>query len=199
MPARLTRRSRPCSAHLGRLGLAVYRATAATHDNARPTAPPAVGGRDLIEAMVVTAGMMALVGGRTGRRAALNGIAALAIDSAAVNIVGKLWFRRQRPDRGRRSGVASRPDADLSRSRRDMRHPASPSPRRSARSHPASRCQSGCWRRSWPTHECIPVCTIPATSSPARSIGSSIGEAVGLGARRICGSATAAIATRIES
>jgi undecaprenyl-diphosphatase len=41
---------------------------------------------------------MAVVGGRTGRRAALTGTVALAIDSMAVNLAGKLSFRRERPD-----------------------------------------------------------------------------------------------------
>jgi undecaprenyl-diphosphatase len=44
------------------------------------------------------AGAMAVVGGREGRRAALVGVAALAVDSAAVNVVGKLAVRRVRPD-----------------------------------------------------------------------------------------------------
>ncbi|HEX2355040.1 MAG TPA: phosphatase PAP2 family protein [Micromonosporaceae bacterium] len=42
---------------------------------------------------------MAAVGGREGRRAACAGVAALAIDSAVVNIGFKLAAHRQRPDR----------------------------------------------------------------------------------------------------
>jgi membrane-associated phospholipid phosphatase len=37
-------------------------------------------------------------GGKTGRRAALTGIAAVALDSVVVNLVGKMWFRRRRPN-----------------------------------------------------------------------------------------------------
>jgi undecaprenyl-diphosphatase len=84
---------------LGRLDLAVYRAVAAT-----PT--PALDEPLRRLSQVATrsklwlgiAGAMAVVGGREGRRAALVGVAALAVDSAAVNIVGKLAVRRMRPD-----------------------------------------------------------------------------------------------------
>jgi membrane-associated phospholipid phosphatase len=84
---------------LGRLDLAVYRAVAAT-----PT--PALDEPLRRLSRVATrsklwlgiAGAMAVVGGREGRRAALVGVAALAVDSAAVNIVGKLAVRRMRPD-----------------------------------------------------------------------------------------------------
>ncbi|MGZ4155479.1 MAG: phosphatase PAP2 family protein [Actinomycetota bacterium] len=84
---------------LGRLDLAVYRAVAATPT---PTLDEPL--RRLSEVAtrsklwVGIAGAMAVVGGREGRRAALVGVAALAIDSAAVNIVGKLAVRRMRPD-----------------------------------------------------------------------------------------------------
>ncbi|MGZ4137867.1 MAG: phosphatase PAP2 family protein [Actinomycetota bacterium] len=84
---------------LGRLDLAVYRAVAATPT---PTLDEPL--RRLSEVAtrsklwVGIAGAMAVVGGREGRRAALVGVAALAVDSAAVNIVGKLAVRRMRPD-----------------------------------------------------------------------------------------------------
>ena len=45
------------------------------------------------------AGVMALVGGRTGRRAAVNGVASIAIASATANLVGKQLTSRHRPDR----------------------------------------------------------------------------------------------------
>lgn len=45
------------------------------------------------------AGVMALVGGRTGRRAALNGIASIGLASASVNLGFKHLARRTRPDR----------------------------------------------------------------------------------------------------
>lgn len=45
------------------------------------------------------AGGMALVGGRTGRRAAVNGVASIALASATANLVGKRVTSRHRPDR----------------------------------------------------------------------------------------------------
>ena len=143
---------------------------------------------------------MALVGGRTGRRAALNGIAALAIDSAAVNIVGKLWFRRQRPDpvgAGVPGGVASRC--------RPLSFPSGHAASGFAFAEAVGEVAPGI---------AMPIRLLAALVAYSRVhtgvhypgdviagalIGSSIGEAVGLGARRIRGPATAAIATRIES
>jgi undecaprenyl-diphosphatase len=46
-----------------------------------------------------TAGVLAAVGGPTGRRAALNGVAAIAVASASVNLGFKQLARRRRPDR----------------------------------------------------------------------------------------------------
>ncbi len=45
------------------------------------------------------AGVMAVVGGRTGRRAAMNGVASIALASATANLVGKRVTNRSRPDR----------------------------------------------------------------------------------------------------
>lgn len=45
------------------------------------------------------AGALALVGGRTGRRAAVNGVASVALASATANLVGKQVTNRRRPDR----------------------------------------------------------------------------------------------------
>lgn len=84
---------------LGRLDLAVYRAIASTPT---PTLDEPL--RRLSDVATRSklwlgiAGAMALVGGKTGRRAALNGIAAVAVDSAVVNLAGKMWFRRRRPN-----------------------------------------------------------------------------------------------------
>jgi len=84
---------------LGGLDLAVYRAIAATPT---PTLDEPL--RRLSEVAsrsklwLGIAATMAMVGGRTGRRAALTGVAALAINSAAVNLVAKLSIRRGRPD-----------------------------------------------------------------------------------------------------
>jgi membrane-associated phospholipid phosphatase len=84
---------------LGRLDLAVYRAVAAT-----PTPTLDASLRRLSDVAtrsklwIGIAGAMAVLGGKSGRRAAATGVAAIAVDSAVVNIVGKLAFRRSRPD-----------------------------------------------------------------------------------------------------
>jgi undecaprenyl-diphosphatase len=46
-----------------------------------------------------TAAALALVGGRQGRRAAVDGMASIALASAVVNVVLKPLGRRRRPDR----------------------------------------------------------------------------------------------------
>jgi undecaprenyl-diphosphatase len=46
-----------------------------------------------------TAAVLALVGGATGRRAAVNGAASIALASATANLVGKQVTNRRRPDR----------------------------------------------------------------------------------------------------
>jgi hypothetical protein len=84
---------------LGRLDLAVYRAIAAT-----PTPMLDEPLRRLSEIATRSklwlgvAAVIAVVGGPKGRRAALTGTAALAINSAAVDLAAKLWIRRGRPD-----------------------------------------------------------------------------------------------------
>jgi membrane-associated phospholipid phosphatase len=48
---------------------------------------------------VASAAAIALVGGRSGRRAAVQGLASVAVTSALVNLPMKQIGRRQRPDR----------------------------------------------------------------------------------------------------
>jgi len=48
---------------------------------------------------LAAAGVVALTGGRRGRRGALYGLAALGTTSVAVNLVAKPFGRRHRPDR----------------------------------------------------------------------------------------------------
>jgi membrane-associated phospholipid phosphatase len=48
---------------------------------------------------IILAMVIALVGGRRGRRAALIGVAALGVNAVVVNIVVKLGVNRPRPDR----------------------------------------------------------------------------------------------------
>jgi membrane-associated phospholipid phosphatase len=171
---------------LGRLDLAVYRAIAAT-----PT--PTLDGplRQLSDAAtrwklwLGIAGVMALVGGRGGRRAAVNGVAALAVDSAVVNLAGKQWFRRRRPD----PAGAGVPD------RRRVRMPTSAS-------FPSGHSASG-FAFAEAVGEVAPGVAMalrllaavvgysrvhtgahyPGDVLAGALLGSSIGEAVGLGAR----------------
>jgi undecaprenyl-diphosphatase len=48
---------------------------------------------------IASAGVIALLGGRSGRRAAAEGLTSVAVTSAVVNVVVKRVGRRQRPDR----------------------------------------------------------------------------------------------------
>jgi undecaprenyl-diphosphatase len=50
---------------------------------------------------MASAAALALVGGRSGRRAAVQGLASVAVTSAIVNLAVKRVGRRQRPDRAR--------------------------------------------------------------------------------------------------
>lgn len=92
-----------------RLDLAVYRAVAAT-----PT--PQIDGalRHLSQAAnhsrlsMAAAAAMALAGGARGRRAAVVGLASVAVTSASANLVAKLASRRSRPDRAAGGVVAER-------------------------------------------------------------------------------------------
>lgn len=54
------------------------------------------------------AGGLALVGGRSGRRAAAQGLVSIAVTSAVVNIVAKRVGRRQRPERPLQQAAARR-------------------------------------------------------------------------------------------
>jgi undecaprenyl-diphosphatase len=173
---------------LGHLDLAVYRAIAATPT---PTLDQPL--RRLSDVATRSklwlgiAGAMALVGGKAGRRAALNGIAAVAVDSAVVNLVAKLWFRRRRPN----PAAAGVPD------RRRVKMPASAS-------FPSGHAASG-FAFAEAVGEVAPGIALPLRLLAAvvaysrvhtgvhypgdvivgALVGSSIGEAVGLGARWI--------------
>ena len=87
-------------AEVNNLDLAVYAAIAAT-----PT--PSLDGvfRRLAQAAdnsklwIASAAALATIGGPVGRRAAVNGLASVAVTSAVVNLVLKPLGRRHRPDR----------------------------------------------------------------------------------------------------
>lgn len=66
---------------------------------------------------VGVAGALAAFGGRRGRRAAVDGLVAIAVASAVVNLGAKQVARRRRPDR----------DAAVVRSERHVRMPGSTS------------------------------------------------------------------------
>jgi membrane-associated phospholipid phosphatase len=84
---------------LGRLDLSVYRAIAATPT---PTLDQPLRRLSAIatrsKLWLGIAAVMVVFGGQRGRRAALTGVAALAIDSGVVNLAGKWSFHRGRPD-----------------------------------------------------------------------------------------------------
>ena len=87
-------------AQLVSLDLAVYRAVATTEtpdldrDLARLSRAA-----DNSKLWLAAAGAIALLGGARGRRAAVNGLAALGATSAIVNLVAKPLGGRRRPDR----------------------------------------------------------------------------------------------------
>lgn len=173
---------------LGRLDLAVYRAIASTPT---PTLDQPLRRLSVIAARsklwLGMAAVMAVVGGPKGRRAALTGTAALAINSAAVNLAAKLWIRRGRPD----PAAAGVPEA------RRVEMPLSPT-------FPSGHAASG-FAFAEPVAETMPGIALPLrllAAAVAYSrvhtgvhypgdviagslIGSSIGEAVALVARGI--------------
>ena len=85
---------------LGQLDLAVYRAIAITPT---PTLDEPMRRlsrfADHSKLWIGAAAMLAMVGGRTGRRVAATGVAALALNSVIVNLPLKRAAQRARPDR----------------------------------------------------------------------------------------------------
>ena len=88
------------SGELSRLDTAVYAAIARTRT---PALDQALGrlsrAADFSKLWLGSASALAVFGGKQDRRAAVNGIASLALTSAAVNAVLKPLWRRRRPDR----------------------------------------------------------------------------------------------------
>jgi len=101
---------------IGRLDMAVYAAVAAT-----PTPGLDRHFRRLSRAAdhsklwIGSAAVLATAGGRPGQRAAVNGLASIAVSSAVVNLLLKPLSRRRRPDRRPRE-VASFRDVPMPRS-----------------------------------------------------------------------------------
>jgi undecaprenyl-diphosphatase len=83
-----------------RLDLAVYAAVARTPTPTLDAAASKLSSAaDYSRLSLASAALLALAGGRTGRRAAAHGLAALGVTSAVVNIAVKPLARRRRPDR----------------------------------------------------------------------------------------------------
>jgi undecaprenyl-diphosphatase len=92
---------RRCVEEVGRLDLACYAAIASTPT---PTLDRAMAqlsrAADYSRLSLTASGVLALVGGRSGRRAAVSGLSSVAVTSAVVNVLVKPLARRRRPDRG---------------------------------------------------------------------------------------------------
>jgi undecaprenyl-diphosphatase len=91
---------RAVSGELSRIDTAVYAAIARTRT---PVLDQALGrlsrAADFSKLWLGSGSALAVFGGKQDRRAAVNGIASLALTSAAVNAVLKPLWRRRRPDR----------------------------------------------------------------------------------------------------
>ena len=111
------------------------------------------------------AAALAVLGGRRGRRAALEGVLAIGVTSATVNLGMKPFAQRERPDRAGtpclrlavyrcRNPIPSRPATRRRRSR---------SPTRSAGTCRSWPCRSGCWRAASPIRESTSACITRVT------------------------------------
>jgi len=87
-------------ADLERIDLAVYAAIARTPTPRLDRAMGALSrAADHSKISLGVAGAMTLLGGRTGRRAAVSGLASIAVTAIVINGPMKLGVRRPRPDR----------------------------------------------------------------------------------------------------
>jgi undecaprenyl-diphosphatase len=85
---------------LGAVDRAVYEAVAQTPTGALDLPVRRLSGAaDKSRIWLAIAAVVAVTGGRRGRRAALEGVAAIAVTSATVNLGLKPIARRRRPDR----------------------------------------------------------------------------------------------------
>src|SRR6185437_4556319 len=83
-----------------RLDLAVYAAVARTPTPALDAAMSRLShAADYSKLSLSAAALLALVGGRSGRRAAASGLSAIAVTATIVNVAVKPLGRRRRPDR----------------------------------------------------------------------------------------------------
>lgn len=87
-------------ARLHRLDVAAYQALTARSSPSLDRGLAVVSeAANLSKPWIATAGALALLGGRRGRRAALYGIASVTVASAVVNLAIKPLWARRRPDR----------------------------------------------------------------------------------------------------
>ena len=99
-----------------RLDLAIYAAIARTPTPALDDAMSRLShAADYSRLWLASAGLLALAGGRTGRRAAADGLVSVAVTSGVVNAAVKPLARRRRTGSARRRGPgrAACADADL--------------------------------------------------------------------------------------
>ena len=117
-PASLEGPARPAPAWLAdlkRLDLAVYEAIAGTSTPALDAGLSRLSrAADYSRLSLAAASLLAVGGGRTGRRAAASGLASLAVTATAVNAGLKLLARRPRPSA---DGVAGARRVPMPRSR----------------------------------------------------------------------------------
>ena len=151
---------------LGAVDQAVYAAVADT-----PTAVLDEPVRRLSEAAnrsrlwLGIAAAIALFGGRRGRRAAVEGVVAIGVTSATVNLGLKPIANRRRPDRLDPDLPTARnvPMPKSSSFRPDTQRRRSRSPTPSADNCRAWPSRWDCWRAGSPTRESTPACTIRVT------------------------------------
>ena len=108
---------------------------------------------------------VALAGGARGRRAALEGVVAIGVTSAVVNLGVKPIARRRRPDRDHPARFEDRhvPCPGRGRSPRGTPPRRSPSPTPSAATCRPWPCRSACWPPPSPTPGSTPASTTRAT------------------------------------
>ncbi len=83
-----------------RLDLAIYAAIARTPTPALDVAMSRLSqSANYSRLSLASAGLIAVAGGTTGRRAAVQGLASLGVTAAVVNVIVKPLARRRRPDR----------------------------------------------------------------------------------------------------
>ena len=111
------------------------------------------------------AAVIALTGGERGRRAALEGVLAIGVTSATINLGVKPLARRRRPDRAGTShaggGQVRMPGSTRSRPATPRRRSRSPLP--SAGTFRGWPCRSGCSPPASPTRASMSACTIRVT------------------------------------